>query len=258
MFSQPDLWRLQWGGLWQHWSPAPIFGGPAAVLESAKRRYTEWFWGAKYHRYLFELPFLIAALGNAFRRQTFERSLALVVLVFHLFLAMLASSPHAGYMFAVYPLLCVLMASMWWGSPGRIGRWCGAVLIAFYLLQSVYWIRSPDKPLPRQATADVLRHVGEKPFLVADNLWFYFPGQLNLRTIVAVNFMSMYAPGAPWADAFQTYLRQEQIDFVAVDKVMQEFLTPAQRVFLEDHTVLVRRYDYGPGRWIKIRRLARP
>ena len=254
-WSQPDLWRWQWDGLLRLGAAAPVLEGPAAVVQHAARRYTAYFWGPQYHRYLVELFFMLAAVVLSWRESRLRMILGLLLL-FHFFLALLAALPHAGYMLAAHPLACVLIAATLWGSAHRTVRLAGTSLVAFYLLHTAYWVARRDPPLPRQVSVDVRRHVGGATFLIADNLWFHFPESANTRTVTAVNFFPFYAPGLPPQAALDRYLRQEKVQFVVEDKVFRTFISrhPSALAFFAERATLIRQYDYGTG-WIRIYRL---
>ncbi len=257
-WSQPDLWRWQWEGLLGPGAGPPVLAGPLAVARSALRRYAGYYWEARYHRYLLELLFLLAATVWSWRRIPAAKPLAVLFLVFHLFLGLLAPLPHHGYMAVVFPLACVLITAAFFGSARRWARLAGAGLFAFYLLQTAYWLARSTPPLPERARADVLRHVGGSPWMAADSLWFHFPDQPNLRSIVCLNFLPFYAPQLSWSAAFEQYLRQERIRFLAVDAVFEHFLGAPQAKFLAERTSLVQEYRYGRAGWIRIYRLSLP
>ena len=258
VLSQRDLWTLQWGGLWRHWAPAPFLGGPGDLVRSVLDRYKRWYWDASYHRYLFEAPFLAAALVAGLRRRTRERSLAVIVVLFHGALALLASYSHPGYMFAVYPLVCLLIVAACFGSASRLAPACGLLLFAFYLAQTAYWVVRPDLPLPPQAAQDVRRHVEGRAFLGADNLWFLFGPDSGLRSVVAATLVRVGRPEAQAEDALWRYLRGQGVEFVVEDKVFRNYVTPTQKVFFDRHSELVHEYDYGAGRRLRIYRLTAP
>jgi hypothetical protein len=258
VLSDWNLWTLQWGGLWAHWTPAPLLAGPRQIAGSFVNRYAAWYWNARYHRYLLEAPFLVVALAAAFGRRTREWALALIVVVFHLMLALLASGYSPGYMFAVYPLVCVLIVSACFSASPRLGPACGLLLFAFYLAQTAYWAARPDPPLPPQAATDIQRHVEGRAFLGADNLWFLFGPGSGLRSVVAATFIRVRTPEARVDDVLLQYLRGQGVEFVVQDKVFRDYVTPAQRVFFERHSEFVREYDYGAGRIVRIYRLTAP
>ena len=258
VLSQWGLWTLQWGDLWRHWALAPLLAGPGEVVGSVVKRYAAWFWDAGYHRYLLEAPFLVGALVFGFRRRNRLRSLAVIVVSFHLLLALLASGSHPGYMFAVYPLVCVLIVAASFGSSSRLGPACGLLLFAFYLAQTAYWAVHPDLPLPPQAAQDIRRHVEGRAFLGADNLWFLFGPEPGLRSVVAATLVRVGRPDAEVEDALWRYLRGQGVEFVVEDKVFRNYVTPVQKAFFDRHSELVREYDYGAGRFLRIYRLASP
>jgi|GEM_PF-2756289 len=250
--SQPDLWRIQWVGFWQAAGPSPLFLGPRAILTSAAARYRAYFWDARYHRYALEGFFLAAGVCAGLMRRNPVRRLAVIVVLFHVFLAILSALPHAGYMAAVYPLGSILIASAFLGSPRRVVFLAGLSLIAFYCAQMGYWAAHRDVPLPGRIRVDILQHVGNTPFLAADNLWFYFPRDCNLRSVVSANFVQRWAPDLPWEQAFQQYLNQQGVRFVVVDKVFREFLLPSQWAFLARNMTPLAEYNYGKAGSIQI------
>jgi len=256
--SQPDLWRLQWGGLWRHWAPAPLLEGPLAILRSMALRYGEYYWGARYHRYLFEVPFLIAGLVFGLRQGGLARGLSWFVVVFHLCLALLSSLFHAEYMFAVYPLACVLIAMACFGGSRRAPKLLGISLFAFYLLQTGYWVAKRPTPLPERVRAAVLARVGGQTFLAADNLWFSFPNERGFHSVVAAHLVPLWAPDLDRPAGFEKYLRQQQIEFIVMDSVFDSFLTPLLPGFLDQRATLIEQFPYGRGQSIKIFRIRVP
>ncbi|HZS52740.1 MAG TPA: glycosyltransferase family 39 protein [Bryobacterales bacterium] len=257
-WSQPDLWRIQWVGFWQAAGPSPLLLGPKAIITSAVARYRSYFWDARYHRYALEGFFLAAGVCAGLMRRNPVRRLAAIVVLFHVFLAILSALPHAGYMAAVYPLGSILIASAFFGSSRRVVFLAGLSLIAFYCAQMGYWAAHRDVPLPGRVRADVLRHAGDKPFLAADNLWFYFPRDRNLRSVVSANFVQRWAPDLPWEQAFRRYLNRQQVQFVVVDKVFREFLLPSQWAFLARNMTPLAEYNYGKAGSIQIYSLHLP
>jgi hypothetical protein len=151
-----------------------------------------------------------------------------------------------------------VIASALLGSPRRVVFLAGLSLIAFYCAQMGYWAAHRDVPLPGRVRADVLRHAGDKPFLAADNLWFYFPRDRNLRSVVSANFVQRWAPDLPWEQAFQQYLSQQGVRFVVVDKVFREFLLPSQWAFLARNMTPLAEYNYGKAGSIQIYSLHLP
>ncbi len=257
VFSQPDLWRQQWDGLWRHWAPVPVSGGLSGVLDSTTRRYAAWFWEARLHRYAVELPFLLVSLVLGWRAGPGLRRLVVLFLLFHLALALFSAMAHAEYMFAVYPLACILMVATLWGVSSRVRRFALLGLAGFYLLQASYWISHPEIPYPAQLRADVLREVGDHPFLASDGLVFHFDGA-PMRTVVAATYIQFMAPDRPWGENFERYLLDQHVEFLLVDRVFEAYLGPSHMTFFNGRTVLVREYLYGPGQRLRLYRLLPP